>query len=67
MDLWYRSDVNHTRMEGLVKRDILHGRTDAEEWLVPSHEDAPAPPDDYIVSFVPFHMRGLAVPPHLFF
>ena len=37
------------------------------EWLVPSREDALAPLDGYVVSFVPFHENGLAVPPHLFF
>ena len=67
MDSWYRSDVTHACMEGLVKRCLLHGRTDAAEWLVPSHEDAPAPPDSYIVSFVPFHERGLMVLSHPLF
>ena len=67
MDSWYRSDVTHARMEGLVKRGLLHERTDAAEWLVPDREDASAPPDGYVVSFVPFHERGLAVPPHPFF
>ena len=54
-------------MEVLVKRGLLHRWTDAMEWLVPGHEDAPAPPDGYVVSFVPFHERGLAVPPLPFF
>ena len=67
MDLWYRSDVTHVRMEGLVKRGLLRERTGAAEWLIPGHEFAPASPDDYVVSFVPFHERELAVPPHLFF
>ena len=67
MDLWHRSDVTYARMEGLVKHGLLHGRTDAAEWLVPSHEEALALPDGYVVSFVFFHERGLMVPPHLFF
>ena len=54
-------------MEGLVKLGVLHERIDAVEWLVPSREDAPAPADGYVVSFVPFHERGLMVPPHPFF
>ena len=54
-------------MEGLVKLGLLHGRTDAVDWLVPGHEDAPAPPDGYVVSFVPFHEHRLMVPPHPFF
>ena len=37
------------------------------EWIVPSGEDEPSPPDDYVVSFVPFHERGLVTPPHRFF
>ena len=67
MDLWYRSDVTHARMEGLVKHGLLCERTDAAEWLMPGREEAPAPPDGYIVSFVLFHERGLIVPPHPFF
>ena len=67
MDSWSCSDVTHARMEGLIKCGLLHGRTDAAEWLVPGHEFEPAPPDGYIVSFVPFHERGLVVPPQLFF
>ena len=34
---------------------------------MPSHEEAPASPDGYIMSFAPFHERGLMIPPHLFF
>ena len=67
MDSWYRSYVTHACMEGLIKCGLLHGRTYAVEWLMPDHEDAPAPPDSYIISFTPFHERGLAVPPHPFF
>ena len=67
MDLWYRSDVTHACMEGLIKCGLLHGRTDAAEWLVPGREDAASPPDGYVISFVPFHKRGLMVPPHPFF
>ena len=67
MDLWYRSDVTHVHKEGLVKRGLLHGRTDVAEWLVPYCEDAPALPDGYVVSFVMFHECGLMVPPHPFF
>ena len=37
------------------------------EWLMPGREDAPASPDGYVVSFAPFHQRGLTVPPHPFF
>ena len=37
------------------------------EWLVPGHEVVSMPPDGYIISFAPFHERGLTIPPHLFF
>ena len=67
MDSWYHSDVTHAWMEGLVNHGLLHGSTDAVEWLVPDHEDVPAPPDGYVIFFVPFHKRGLMVTPHLFF
>ena len=67
MDMWYHSDITHTRMEGLVKHGLLRGRIDVAEWLVPSHEDAPAPPDGYVVSFMPFHERRLMIPPNAFF
>ena len=67
MDSWYHFDVTHVRMEGLVKRGLLRGRTDAVEWLVPCREDAPAPPVGYVVFFAPFHEHGPMVPPHLFF
>ena len=67
MESWYHSNVTHAHMEGLVKRGLLCGRTEAVEWLVSSLEEASMPPDVYVVSFMPFHERGLAVPPHPFF
>jgi hypothetical protein len=53
-------------MEGLVKRELLYARTTEMEWLMPGGEDAPVPPDGYIVAFMPFLERGLASPPHRF-
>ena len=67
MDSWYRCDVTHARMEGLVKRGLLCKRTDVTEWLVPGREDALALPKCYVISFALFHERGLMVPPHPFF
>ena len=67
MDSWYCSDVTHAHMEGLVKRGLLHGRTDAAECLVPGREDVPAPPDGYVVSFALFQERGLTVSHQPFF
>ena len=67
MESWYRSDVTHARMEGLIKRGLLCRRTDAVERLMPGRENALALPDGYFVSFVPFHERRLTIPPHPFF
>jgi hypothetical protein len=49
-------------MEGLIKKGLLHARTAANEWIVLNNEDKPMPPDGCVVSFVPFHERGL--PPY---
>ena len=62
MDLWYRSDVTHACMEGLIKHGLLRGRTNAIEWLVLGREDAPALPNGYVISFTLFHERGLTIP-----
>ena len=67
MESWYRSDVAHARMEGLVKRGLLHRRTELVEWLVPGREEVSAPLYSYVMSFAPFHERRLIVPPHPFF
>ena len=66
MDPWLRSDVLHVCLEGLVKKGLLCSRTVAMEWIVPSGEDEPSPPDGYVVSFVPFHEHGFMTPPHRF-
>ena len=60
------SNVLHVRMEGLVKKGLLHARTAAMEWIVLGGEDVPSLPDGYAVSFIPFHERGFATPPHRF-
>ena len=67
MESWYRSNVTHARMEGLVKRGLLCGRTDAMEWLVPGQEDVLLLPNGYIISFALFHEHRLVAPPHPFF
>jgi hypothetical protein len=53
-------------MEGLIKHGLLHARIEVMEWLMPGHEEAPAPPAGYVVSFMPFHEHGLATSPHRF-
>jgi hypothetical protein len=66
MDQWPRFDVTHSWMEGIIKKGLLCARTAANEWIVPDNEDEPMPPDGYVVSFVPFHERGQAMPLHWF-
>ena len=66
MESWYCSDVTHTHMEGLVKHGLLRRRTDMAEWLVTGREESSVSPDGYVMSFVPFHERGLTIPPHPF-
>jgi hypothetical protein len=53
-------------METLVKRGLLRAKMEGDEWIVPGDEEVPMPPDDYVVSFVPFHKRRLTIP-HQFF
>jgi hypothetical protein len=53
-------------MEGLVNRGLLRARTIAHECIAPDGHDFLALPDDYVVSFVHFHNRGLAAPAHRF-
>ena len=66
MDLWYHSDITFQRMEGLVRRSLVHARTSAEEWLLPGEDDLPSPSDGYMVLFMHFHERGFATPTHRF-
>ena len=63
---WYRSDITHRHMEGLVRRGLLPMRTEALEWLIPGDEEAPASPDGYVVSFTHFLERRPASPPSKF-
>jgi hypothetical protein len=53
-------------MEVFVKRGLLQARTEANEWIVPGINEVSMPPNGYVVSFMPFHERGLATP-HRFF
>ena len=66
MDPWCRSDITFQRMEGLVRRGLLHVWTSIEEWLLPGKEDLPSPPNGYVVSFTHFHERGFMTPAHKF-
>ena len=66
MEPWPHFDVRHVRMEGLVKKGLLRARTAVMEWIVPSGEDEPSPPNGYVISFIPFHEHGLVTRPHRF-
>ena len=61
-----RSSISPQRLEGLVRRGLLHPQIDAEEWRLPGNEDEPSPPEGYVVSFAHFHERGFAIPAHKF-
>jgi hypothetical protein len=54
-------------MEGLVRHGLLRERTEAVEWLMPGREEASTSLDGYVMSFAPFHERGLMIPLHPFF
>ena len=66
MELWGRSGITSRRLEGLVCHGLLRPLSAVQEWLLPSDEDEPAPPEGYVVSFAIFHERGFAVPAHRF-
>ena len=55
MELWGRFGITSQRLEGLVHRGLLRPQSTVEEWLLPSEEDEPAPPEGYVVSFAIFH------------
>jgi hypothetical protein len=63
MESWHCSDILHACMEVLAKCELLRARTEANEWIVPGINEVSMPPDGYVASFVPFHERGLAIPP----
>ena len=64
MEQWPRFDVLRVRMEGLVKKGLLYARTMVNEWIIPGGKDVPLPPDDYVISFIPFLEWGFLTPPH---
>ena len=67
MSFWQCSNVTTTCLNGLVAKGLLCPVTEAQEWIVPSGESNPQPPEGYVVSFVHFHERGSATPAHAFF
>jgi len=63
-DAWGQSDVSVETLQSLIDNGLLRPVTDPNrpEWIAPSGEPEPRPRDDYIVSFVAFHERGLGLP-----
>ena len=66
MELWCRSSITPQRLEGLVRRGLLHPLSAVEEWRLPGDEDETSPPEGYVMSFALFHERGFAVPTYNF-
>jgi hypothetical protein len=61
MVLWFCSNVGHAHLEGLIKHGLLRARTVAKEWLMPSYEDVPTPPDGYIAASMSTDSRCLLI------
>lgn len=61
------SSVLRRELDDLVAAGLLCPRTGADEWLEPWNEAVPASPPGYVVSFIPFHERGVGEPMHDFF
>ena len=66
MEPWCRSSITPQCLEGLVRCGLLHLLSTVEELQLPGDEDAPSPPDGYVVSFAHFHERGFTTPTHKF-
>lgn len=63
MATWSRSAVLRKDLDALVSTSLLCPLIDGTEWIVPGSEPAPERKPGYIVSFIPFHERGVATPP----
>jgi hypothetical protein len=66
MDPWSQSSVTPECMEDLIDHGLLLALTMVEEWLLPDDHDSLVPLAGYVVSFIPFHERGLMSSPHRF-
>lgn len=67
MPTWLRSSVVEKELDDFVATGLLRPQTDEMDWLVPGAKDKTSPPPGYVVSFVPFHERGVTTPAHDFF
>jgi hypothetical protein len=68
-EAWIRYLVMEKKLQELVGDGLLWPRTsqDLPEWRVPpTNHREPSPLEDYVVSFVAFHERGLGAPPSRF-
>jgi hypothetical protein len=63
----YFSNITNACFTSLASHDLIYERIEAMEWLAPGDEDVMRPLEGHIVSFLPFHERGLTLPPHHFF
>ena len=66
MEPWCGSSITPHRLEGLVRRGLLHPLTATEEWRLPGDEDKPLLPEGYVMSFAHFDERGFTIPTHPF-
>lgn len=67
MDPWSRSSITLGCMAVLIDRGLLSALTAVEEWRLPYDDhDLSMPLAGYVISFVPFHERGLAASCHRF-
>jgi hypothetical protein len=62
MSNWTHSNVSREQLLRLVEAGQLPPLTEAIEWIVPTDESVPRPPNGYVVSFVAFHECGFSVP-----
>lgn len=60
------STVMGKDLDRLVTTSLLRPRIDGGEWLVPGLVPRPMYKEGYVVSFIPFHERGVAVLEHVF-
>lgn len=62
IEFWRRSFVDQGRLDALISSGLLH----EGDYLLHGSEEVPEPPTGFVVSFVHFHERGFAMPPHPF-
>jgi hypothetical protein len=66
MELWYRSDVTHVCLEGLIKCDLLCARTEVAEWPGAWSQGSADAARWLRRVLRTFHECGLMIPPYPF-